>query len=616
VPGTQRADATAASGDGIKWLVAAVLAAATWAALAPVVDCDFVNMDDPQYVTANVHVRQGLGLEGVAWAFDPSTRIANWQPVALLSHMLDVELYGLDPRGHHRTSLLLHVVDTVLLFLVLNAMTGALWKSAVVAALFGVHPLHVESVAWISERKDVLSTFFGLLAIASYTRFTRAASRSAYALACVTYACSLMAKPMLVTLPLLLLLLDYWPLGRLPLEGASAPERAIWRRRIVEKLPLLALALVFSVFTLLAQRSGGAVASMDRVPLAARIENAVVAYAAYLGKMVWPRDLAAFYPHPGATLPGWKVALSAGVLLGASGVAVRARRRVPAVAVGWLWYLGTLVPVIGLVQVGAQGMADRYTYFPMIGVAIAATWGAAHLAARWRVPRLAAAAVAASALVPLAAAARLQTAYWRDSVALFEHALAVSGGHHIIHDFLGKAYAAEGRLDDAMRQYEMALALEPRNVEAREDLGTALIAAGRNEQAIAQLREVLRLAPGRPLAAVNLGAALERLGRVAEALEVYRQEVAANPEDEKAQLNLALLLSRLGRYEESLPHYRKVIALRPDLADAHNDLGNALMLLGRWDEAESEYRAALRIEPLHAHARSNLDRLLARRRSG
>lgn len=598
----------------MRLLLAALLAAATWVVLAPVVDCDFVNVDDPAYVVENLRAQRGLDLDGLAWAFDPATRVsANWHPLTLLSHMLDAELYGLDPRGHHRSSLLLHVANTALLFWVLCSMTGSLLRSAVVAAVFGIHPLHVESVAWVSERKDVLSTCFGLLTVAAYVRFARTSSGKAYAAAFASYACSLMAKPMLVTLPFVLLLLDWWPLGRLPLETAGASERAVWRRRVVEKLPLLVLALGFGAIALLVQQSEGAVASMDRVPLAARIQNAAVAYATYLAKTVWPSDLAAFYPHPGVNLPAWKVVLAALMLLGGTAVALGAWRRLPAVGVGWLWYLGTLLPVIGLVQVGAQGMADRYTYVPMIGVAIAATWGGARLAATWRVPRLATAAAVALWLIPLAVTARLQIAHWRDSVALFERALAVSGGHHIIHDFLGRAYAAEGRADEAIHQYELAVELEPRNVEARENLGAALIAAGRSEEATRQLREVLRLAPQRPLAAVNLGAALERLGRSAEALSVYRKAIAVNPENEKAHHNLALLLSRLGRYEESLPHYRKVIELRPDLADAHNHLGNALLLLGRADEAERHYRAALELEPRHAHARSNLDRLLGSR---
>jgi hypothetical protein len=474
----------------------------------------FVLFDDDHYVTANLHVKSGLTLESVSWAFT-TTHSYNWHPVTWLSHMLDIELFGLEPAGHHLTNLLLHVLNALLLFGLLERTTRRLWPSAFVAALFALHPLHVESVAWISERKDVLSTFFGLLAICAYVDYARRGEIASYVLTALLLALGLMAKPMLVTLPLLFLLLDYWPLERIGRhrEGDVYPRRPI-TRLILEKIPLLAISALSCAATLVAQQR--VMAIQEGLPIGLRLANAVVSYALYVWKAVWPSRLAAHYPHP--NLPGgtpwtaWEVGGAALLLLGMTAWAIRASRQRYGI-VGWLWYLGMLVPVIGLVQVGNQAMADRYTYLPLVGLFVIIAWGAAELISRWSsrqiLLRRLATVCAVSMLVACIAATRSQVRYWRNSVSLLERALEVSPTNAQVHYDLGIVLGRRGRIDDAIEHYRDALRVAPGHFRAHNNLGIMLAKQGRFDEAVHHYREALRLEPRFTLARHNLSRALK-----------------------------------------------------------------------------------------------------------
>ncbi len=451
------------SGRRLPLLLGAALALLTLAAYLPTLHNGFVNLDDGLYVTGNPHVQQGITGASVAWALTANVA-NNWHPLTLLSHLLDCQLFGLDAAGHHAMSLLLHLANVLLLFAVLRRLTGAVWRSAAVAALFAVHPAHVESVAWVAERKDVLSALFWLLAMAAYGRYARHPSLDRYLLVALAMALGLAAKPMVVTLPFALLLLDVWPLERLGLG---------WKRLTVEKLPLLALSAASSLVTLRYQRTSLAPLGLD--PWSLRLANAAVSYAAYLGKLLLPRNLAVFYPIPLA-IPAGKVAAAAALLAILTALAVRTARKAPWLLVGWLWFLGTLVPVIGLVQVGRQAMADRYTYIPSIGLFVAIVWGIAGLIGESSRRRaiIYKATAAAVAIALLAAGTWMQAGTWRDSVALYRHALAVTRDNYVAHLGLAKALVAKGDGAGAAEQYRAALALRPGLIEARAGLDSLL----------------------------------------------------------------------------------------------------------------------------------------------
>ena len=438
----------------------------------------FVNYDDDQYVFENAHVAGGLTADGLAWAFTRS-HASNWHPLTWVSHMADCEIYGLGhPGGHHLTSVALHAATAILLFLLLLEMTAELWPSAFVAALFAVHPLHVESVAWVSERKDVLSGLFFVLTLAAYARYVRRPSVRRYLVMLGAFWLALLSKPMVVTLPLVLLLLDYWPLRRI-MTGTSGKEARFRtermsqvRRLVLEKIPLVVLGLTVAAVTYLVQ--GTARQSMPELTLPARAGNALVSYVSYLGKFVYPVRLAVFYPHPGTALPLWQVVTASLVLCGISAGVFAWGRRQPYLLVGWLWYLGMLVPVIGLVQVGYQAMADRYTYLPQIGIYMMLAWGAVHLAGASPVRRRACAVAACIVVALLSVRAWRQTSYWRDSEALWMHALASTSRNYEAHHHLGKALAARGESDAAIAQYRLALEIRPDFVEAHNNLANVL----------------------------------------------------------------------------------------------------------------------------------------------
>jgi hypothetical protein len=485
-----------------------VLALLTLVVYWSCLDHSFVNYDDPDYVTQNPHVQAGLTLRGVRWACT-SRDCANWHPLTWLSLELDATLFGgQNARGFHCINVLLHTVNTVMLFWVLSAMTGAVWRSAVVAALFALHPLHVESVAWVAERKDVLSTLFWMLTLAAYLAYVRRPRVGRYLLVMLTLGSELMAKPMLVTLPFVLLLLDYWPLRR----SDSV------RQLVLEKVPLFALVLASCALTFLVQRRSQAVASLERFPLDVRVGNALLAYATYLGKTFWPLHLAVFYPHPGATISIVSVLAAASLLLVITVLVLGPGRHWPYLAVGWLWYLGTLVPVIGLVQVGNQAMADRYTYVPLIGVFLALTWGASDLARAWHMPRFVLAAGTVAVLAACVILTRTQEAYWKDDLSLYPHTIAVTQRNVLAHYNLGKALKDLGRPAEAETEYRTAIELAPTDAKIHNNLGNVLTDLGRREEALTEFRQAIALDFETALPHLNLGRALLEEGRFAEAL--------------------------------------------------------------------------------------------------
>jgi protein O-mannosyl-transferase len=616
---------------------------------------DFVGYDDELYVTQNHYVQKGISLEGIKWAFT-TFHSANWHPLTWLSHMLDCELYGLNPAGHHWTNVELHIANTVLLFILLFMMTGALWQSAFAAALFAVHPLHVESVAWISERKDVLSTFFGLLSMAAYYGYVKKSSAQYYLLAIVLFSLGLMAKPMLVTLPFVLLLLDFWPLKRIQLPGDSQlksekpVEDAIRRncRIILEKIPLFVLAAGSCIVTFFAQKSEGAVLPIAALPLKYRIENAVVSYVKYVFKAIWPQKLAVFYPHPGNTLPSWQIAGAALLIVIACYGAILAAKKSPYILVGLLWYLGTLVPVIGLVQVGDQAMADRYTYIPLVGIFIIVSWGAwdllnARLRGRRsevgdpvfalrampgkqrseilsgvsgffkkrRSQKIYLGISAAIILVALASKTFLQLNTWKNGITLFEHAVSVTRDNYQAENNLGTAYASKD-LDKAVFHYKAALKINPRDAMALYNLGTIYEKKGQLDRAISYYLKALRINPDCAGALNNLGMAFYDKGNYDRAALFFKSALKTKSKHADARINLANVLFLQSKPDEAILQYQKIIQTDPENADALYNLACVLASQNKINEAVHHYNEALRIDPKYSKAYYNLGNILLR----
>ncbi len=601
VPNAKTVSARSMSSLTVRVLIALALAVAVLMVFSPATGHQFVTYDDDVYVTDNAWVRQGLAGSSVRWAFT-AVHGGNWHPLTWLSHMLDVQCYGLQPWGHHLTNLVLHTLSAVLLFLLLVRVTGAIGYSIAAALLWALHPLRVESVAWVAERKDVLSVCLGLLTLLAYVRYADRPAPWRYGLALGIFALGLSAKPMLVTLPAVLLLLDVWPLRR----WGHVPRPRLLR----EKLPFLVLAVASSAMTLTAQRAG--LHSFDLLPFGVRLANAVVAYVGYLGKALWPSDLAVLYPHPGASLPTWQVFGAVVVLIAIStAVWMRARRR-PYLAIGWLWYLGTLVPVIGLVQVGDQAMADRYTYLPMIGPTVAVVWVVSEWLAQRRlqwIGRLAVGLVAAGCLV----GTRVQLGHWRNSETLYRHAIGVTGDNPMIQTNLGAALARQGRWQDAAGCYQEALRLRPSLAKTHANLVSALMALQRYDEATVHCVEALRLDPTLADVHNNFGLLLAQQHRLDEAVDHYRRALAIQPEYAEAHNNLGAALCQQRRVEEGIDHLAKALRLHPQYAAAHVNLGNALVYQGRFDEAERHYAEALRIDPQLAQAQRGLEMVRQRR---
>jgi tetratricopeptide (TPR) repeat protein len=570
-----------------------------------------VAFDDPIYVEGNPHVAGGLTPAALTWAFT-TFHAGYWIPLTWVSYMIDVQVAGVGAGPHHVTNVLLHLVNTLLLFGWLRRITGATGRSACVAALFAVHPLHVESVAWVTERKDVLSTLFLMLALWAYAVYAQRPSWRRYLALVACFVASLMAKPMLVTFPVVLLFLDLWPLDRLRHRersgSAGRPGAAprTWQWLVVEKIPLILLSGASSVVTFLAQRQAGAVANIASVGPMLRMANALVAYVSYLLQTVWPVGLVAFYPYPEVIRP-W-AAGGALLLLSAVSVAVlRSIRSHPAPAVGWLWYLVTLLPVVGLVQVGNQGMADRFTYVPLIGVFIVVAWGVPALvpAGRWW-----RSIVAAAIVVALAVLARGQVETWRDDTTLWQHALDVIPDNFLAHNFVGRSLWTQGRADEAVVHFAEAVRLNPRFPDSRNNLGLALARQGRLDEAINEYRAAIRLDPGKGEALNNLGAALGQQGRFDEALAVGLDHLRLNPGSAEAHYNVGLTLARMGRPGEAASHYAEAARLRPDFGAAQAGLGESLAQQGQWAPAIAVLEAALRRNPGQVQLRHRLGALL------
>jgi tetratricopeptide (TPR) repeat protein len=553
---------------------------------------DFVNFDDDLYVYKAPAIQAGLTVKGLSLAFT-SPHARNWHPLTTISHMLDCQLYGLKASGHHATNVLLHTIAVLLLFRVLWQMTGAVWKSATVAALFAVHPLHVESVAWVSERKDVLSAVFFLLMLGAYFRYTRARSVTRYLAVAVLFVAGLMSKPMLVSAPVILLLLDYWPLRRfeqlsLTKERAKALKSADqWRVRrdlFLEKVPLLAISAGSCVITFILQKR--ATGAIPPLPFLWRIENAVVTYVIYVWETLWPARLAVFYPHPNDTLTIWEILLTIGLLLAMTIAAIIFRRKGPYLFFGWFWYIGMLLPVIGLVQVGEQGHADRYTYLPHIGLFVLAVWLVADVTAASQRRLRVAVASAVIIIVVLGWAAFIQTSYWLNSETLWTHALAVTSNNDVAHNNLGYLCADRGELDKAISHFETALRIRSSKRDPHYSVGSAFVQ-------------------------VNLADALSRKGQPDEAIVHYDEAIKSQPNYADAYYNRGNSLFAEGRIDEAMADWEKTLQIRPDDADAHTCLGNALLRRGSVKDAVAQYENAIALAPEDPHSRINMAWVLA-----
>jgi protein O-mannosyl-transferase len=574
----------------------------------PVRNHSFIILDDETYVAKNIHVNQGFSIQNIIWAFT-TCHAANWHPVTWLSHMLDSQLFGLNPGQHHLTNLFFHVLNTVLLFVVFNMMTAMIWPSAFVAALFALHPLHVESVAWISERKDVLSAFFFMLTLWSYDGYVRSASKWRYGLVLFFFTMGLMSKPMLVTLPFVLLLLDFWPLHRFSFQhsgaGLTDPQGVSTLPLILEKIPLFFLSAISCWITFYAQKHGGALNSLEFIPITSRIANALISYSTYIIKTVYPVNLTCLYPHP-VVFFWWQVAGALLFLGMISFIAFRLMKKHPYVLVGWLWYLGALVPVIGLVQVGRQVMADRYAYIPLIGLFIIITWGMWDVSATWRYRKIGRATFLVVVISLLMTFTYKQIPYWKNSITLFEHAIKVTPNSYVLYDYLGYALDDLGHKDEAIIHYLHALRINPDSVETRVDLGNALEKLGRTDEAISHYLHALQINPALAEAYFNLGHALYKQGHIDEAVTHYLHALQIQPDFEQAHVNLGDALDKQGRTDEAISHYLQAIQINPDSARAYLNLGNAFFKQGHIDKAIIHYLKALQIQPDFAEAFNSL----------
>jgi tetratricopeptide (TPR) repeat protein len=627
-----------------KWLLCALLGAAVLVVYGPALHCGFVNYDDPAYVTENWHVQHGFNAQSVRWAFTTDTA-SNWHPLTWLSHTLDCQLYGLHPAGHHLTSLLLHAANSVLLLLLLIRLTGAPWRSAFVAAMFALHPLRVESVVWISERKDVLSAFFWMLTVTAYVRFAEESKVQSskfkvfYGLSLLFFAFGLMAKPMLVTLPFILLLLDFWPLGRLQFGPKFS-----WRP-VVEKIPFFVLAAGSSLVTFLVQDRTGAVASLGRFPFGVRLANIPVAYLRYLTMNFWPMDLASFYPYVG--WPAGEIMGAVVLLAVVTGLALWRVRSAPYLAVGWFWFLGMLVPTIGLVQVGGQSLANRYTYLPSIGLWIMVVWGLHDLVSRKAFLREAMTLVAGLVVVLFALLASRQTKVYKDSGTLWEATLrndpnclmahnllsrwfigkgewdqaleqclkarAILPNDPAVHDDLSRIFLHQGKVDEAIAESLQSIQAQPHSEDNRQTLARAYLQKGDFAAAAASCKEAIRIKPSSPDTWCNLGYALLQQGQVSEATAAYQRALELRPDFALAHNDLGNIFLRQRRTEEAMDQFQRAVELDPSFAEAHYNLAGILAYRGRLDEAIAHCQKALEIQPTLAAARKRLAYLIATR---
>jgi len=586
---TRSSDAEHGRTNARRWLVALALVALVAAVFHPMRENEFTGYDDSFYITDNPYLRSGLTAENVMRAFtepyealrarergEPHRALGwHWIPLTWISFLLDYELYGLEPAGFLLTNAILHALSTLLLFAALARMTRAIWPSAFVAAVFAIHPLHVESVAWVVERKDTLSGFFWMLGMLAWARYAERPSPAAYGAVALCLVLGLLAKPIVVTLPFALLLLDYWPLGRLTRTGAATPmrlDRARVRRAVLEKIPLFALVAAASAVTFTVQSRGGGMLGVEQLPAGQRLANAAISYVVYLEQSFWPSGLAVFYPYPAEGFPGWQVAGSATLLALLSALALHTVRKRPYFAVGWFWYLGTLVPAIGLVQVGLQAHADRYMYLPLVGIAIAVAWGVRDLVGLRRGARQLVAIAGTAAIAGLAFVAWQQVKTWHDTVTLFRRATEVTEDNFLAHKNLADGLLQRDRVDEAERHYREALRIWPGWPDALLGWADLLVAQGRIDEALAAYQEALRRNPDDTRAAGRYGLALLRAGRFAEARDQLERALAAHAGVAELQVGMAVASSQLGDFEGAVRHGREALRLDPTLGAAANNL--------------------------------------------
>lgn len=579
------------------WVWAA-LVVLIFAVYGQVAHFGYTNYDDPDYVIDNPHVASGITLDSLKWAMTSGYK-SNWLPLTWISYMLELRIFGRNSGLQHLTNVLLHALSSILLFVVLLRMTGAFWRTAFVAGVFALHPLRVESVAWIAERKDVLSTLFWMLTMWCYFRYVQRPGIARYLSTIITFVLGLMAKPMLVTVPFSLLLLDVWPLQRIN-------RKNVWSR-IAEKSPMLALSVAVSVINYFIQQQAGSVMSLNTVPFSLRLENALVSYAMYLWKMVWPIGLAPIYPIP-MSIVLWQP-IVAGIVLGAISVVVFWQGWVhPYLAVGWLWYLGTLVPVLGLVLVGSQARADRYTYVPTIGILILVVWGISDLARdRLHAPTLLGigAVAALSACVVMSA---IQVSYWRDSIRLFRHTIAVSENNSLAYNNLGVALFRRGDIDESMECFKKAMSI-PHYFDLEDpyiNMGAALLSKDRPSEALPYLSQAIEYMPQSAKAHTNLGVALDDLDQTSEALNEFRKAIQIEPENAEAQAAIGVTLAKVGAGDEALAHVREALRVRPAFAGFYFDLGQIYGFLQRPADSEQAFQESIQLDPSKPQAYFNL----------
>ena len=556
----------------VKIAICIFLIVSIFAVYGQIQDHEFINYDDPTYVTENLNIQAGLTSESISWAFTTFSE-GNWSPVTWFSHMLDYQLYGLQAKGHHLTNLFFHIANSLLLFLVLFRMTGALWKSALVSVLFAIHPLNVESVAWAAERKNVLSTLFWLMTMWAYIHYAEKPNVKRYSLVILFFILGLMSKAMLVTLPFVLLLLDFWPLRRLKFGWERGSNEALEKniakksevsKLVFEKTPLFLFTIGLSIITFIAQKSLGAMNQGENLTFSTRVTNAMVSYLEYLEKMIWPRGLSIFYPHPGNTLAGWKGILCCIALVGISIISIRLIRKAPYFAVGWLWYLGTLVPVIGIVQVGRQAMADRYAYIPLVGIFIIVAWGVPELLSKWRYKERVLSVSAGIIIFALLITTWKQVSHWKNSITIFQHAIKVTDIKYPyfveVHNNLGAALFAEGKNVEAISHYKTALELRPDFVLAHYNLGVALVAEGNNVEAISHYKTALELKPNFVEPYINLSAVYLNKKNFKLSLKTLNTLESINPNDPLLHYNFSCYYALLGNIPKGIDSLKKAIA--------------------------------------------------------
>jgi len=586
------------------------LIVATLAIYGQVIRHHFINLDDANYITENSMVTRGLSLRSIAWAFT-AFYASNWHPLTWVSHMIDCQLFGLNAGGHLLVNALIHSANAALVFWFLLRATGARWPSAIVAALFALHPLHVESVAWAAERKDTLSTLFGLVSLIAYVRYAKSPTWKHYALVAIALALGLMAKPMLVTWPFVMLLLDYWPLQRYQ-DPASATRSSEVRRLILEKIPLFIIIGLSCAITYVAQSHGGAVRTFVDAPIWLRLTNALMAYAKYVWRTFWPHDLALYYPYP-TVFNVWHLIGAAVVLLGFTAFCFTESKRRPYLIVGWLWFLGTFVPVIGMVQVGGQAMADRYHYLPSIGLFIVLVFGFADLASDRQFLARVAPVVTVAALVILTTLTFRQVQLWRDTFTLFEHSLGIAPDRNIpIQYNLGLAFADIGKYDEAVAHFEKALEVDPNFVLGLLNMGVTRQKQGRITEAMVFYKQAIKIKPNLPQAHIGLGLGLAAQREFEPAVMELREAARMDPTDADSRRNLGLVLAQMGRISEGIDALQEALRLNPKSAETHNDLGIVLFATGKTRESITEFEEALRLNPSLENASKNLQQAQAK----